>query len=140
MKRYAIWDKQSPIITPIGEVLTAEQWIQRYPVAGIESITVICSAGEINGGFFGTLGQMVQMYEAQGADFSACETAEEKLEVIEAFEDEMNTPVVDDTPSAEERIAAALEYQVMSSLPDEEETTEETSTEETTTESTETNA
>ena len=121
MKRYAIWDKQSPIITPIGEVLTAEQWIDRYPVAGLASITVICSAGEVNGGFFGTLGQMVQMYEAQGADFSECETAEEKLELIEAFEDEMNAPVVDDTPSATERIAAALEYQVMSTLPDEEE-------------------
>ena len=126
MKRYAIWDKQSPIITPIGEVLTAEQWIDRYPVAGLASITVVCSAGEINGGFFGTLGQMVQMYEAQGCDFSECETAEEKLELIEAFEDEMNTPVVDDTPSAEERIAAALEYQVMTTLPDEEEEVTET--------------
>ena len=119
MKRYAIWDKKSAIITPVGEVLTAEQWIDRYPVAGVESITVVCSAGEISGGFFGTLGQMVQMYEAQGADFSECETAEEKLEVIEAFEDAMNAP--SDVASAEERIAAALEYQVMASLPDVEE-------------------
>lgn len=126
-KRYAIWNKIDPIITPIGEVLTAEQWIQRYPVAGLNTITVICAAGEINGAFFGTLGQMVQMYEAQGADFSACTTAEEKLEVIEVFEDEKNTPVVDDTPSAEERIAAALEYQVMASLPDEEASDETTS-------------
>jgi hypothetical protein len=120
MKRYAIWNKTDPIITPIGEVLTAEQWISRYPVAGVPSITVVCAAGEINGAFFGTLGQMVQMYEAQGADFSACTTAEEKLEVIEAFEDAQNAPST--TPSAEERIAAALEYQVMASLPDEEET------------------
>ena len=118
MKRYAIWNKVDPVITPIGEVLTAEQWVARYPVAGIPSITVVCSAGEINGGFFGTLGQMVQMYEAQGADFSACETAEDKLAVIEAFEDAMNAPNND--PTAEERIAAALEYQVMASLPDEE--------------------
>lgn len=118
MKRYAIWDKVSPIITPIGEVLSAEQWIQRYPVAGVPSITVVCGAGEINGAFFGTLGQMVQMYEAQGADFSACETDEDKLAVIEAFEDEMNAP--SNEASAEERIAAALEYQVMASLPDEE--------------------
>ena len=118
MKRYAIWDKQSPIITPIGEVLTAEQWIARYPVAGVPSITVVCGAGEINGAFFGTLGQMVQMYEAQGADFSGCETAEDKLAVIEAFEDAMNAPSMEAT--AEERIAAALEYQVMASLPDEE--------------------
>ena len=116
LKKYSIWDKKSPIITPIGEVMTAEQWINRYPVAGLDSITVVCSAGEINGGFFGTLGQMVQMYTAQGADFSTCTTDEEKLEVIEAFEDAMSTSSGE--PSAEERIAAALEYQVMSSLPD----------------------
>ena len=120
MKKYAIWDKQSPIITPIGEVLPAEKWIERYPVAGVASITVVCAAGEINGGFFGTLGQMVQMYEAQGCDFSACTTAEEKLEAIEAFEDAMNAPSTE--PTTDERIAAALEYQVMASLPDEETT------------------
>ena len=120
LNRYAIWDKVSPIITPIGEVLTAEKWIERYPVAGVPSITVVCGAGEINGAFFGTLGQMVQMYTAQGADFSACTTDEEKLEVIEAFEDAMNTP--SDEPTTDERIAAALEYQVMASLPDETET------------------
>lgn len=109
MKRYAIWNKKDPILTPIGEVLTAEQWVNRYPVAGVERVTVVCGAGEINGAFFGTLGQMVQMYEAQGADFSACETDEDKLAVIEAFEDELNKPNTE--PTAEERIAAAMEYQ-----------------------------
>ena len=111
MKRYAIWDKRSPIMTPIGEVLSAEQWIDRYPIAGVETVTVVCGAGEINGAFFGTLGQMVQMYEAQGADFSACKTDEEKLGVIEVFEDAMNAPSTE--PTSEERIAAALEYQNM---------------------------
>ena len=109
MKRYAIWNKTDPIITPIGEVLTPEQWIGRYPVAGLNTITVVCAAGEVNGAFFGTIGQMVQMYEAQGCDFSACNTAEEKLAAIEAFEDAMNAPSTD--PTSEERIAAALEYQ-----------------------------
>lgn len=109
LKRYAIWDKQTTIITPIFEVLSPEEWMERYPVASVPSITVVCSAGEINGGFFGTLGQMVQMYEGMGCDFSACTTDEEKLEAIEAFEDAMNTP--SNEPSAEERIAAALEYQ-----------------------------
>ena len=116
LKRYAIWDKQTPIITPIVEVLTPAQWIERYPVAGVPMFTVVCSAGEINGGFFGTLGQMVQMYEAQGADFSEAETDEEKLEVIEAFEDAMNEP--SDEPTPEERIAAALEFQNVMSLED----------------------
>lgn len=107
MKRYAIWNKVDPILTPIGEVLSAEKWIERYPVAGVPSITVVCADGEINGAFFGTLGQMVQMCEAQGADFSACTTAEEKLAVIEAFEDAMNSRPIE--PTAEERTAMALE-------------------------------
>ena len=111
LKRYAIWDKTSPIITPIGEVLTAQDWIDRYPVAALNNIVVVCSAGEINGGFFGTLGQMIQIYEAQGCDFSEATTDIEKLEAIEAFEDAMNAPPEDTgESSAEERIAAALEY------------------------------
>lgn len=117
-KRYAIWNKKDPILTPVGEVLTAEQWIERRPMAGLEHITVVCAAGEINGGFFGTLGQMVKQAEAMGCDFSACVTDQDKLDAIEAFEDLMNAP--SDEPTTDERIAAALEYQVMASLPDEE--------------------
>lgn len=109
MSRYQIWDKKSQIITPIGEILSAQDWIDRYPVAGLENITVVCSAGEINGGFFGTLGQMKIICENQGADFSDCNTNEEILARIEEFESSQN--VVDDSPTAEERIAAALEYQ-----------------------------
>lgn len=115
LKRYAIWDKESPIITPIGEVLSSEQWIARYPVAALPNIVVVCSAGEINGGFFGTLGQMVTMYTDQGADFSEATTDIEKLEVIEAFEDAVNEPSTD--PTAEERIAAALELQNVMNMP-----------------------
>lgn len=125
-KRYAIWDKQTDIITPVGEVLTPEQWIARRPIAGISSVTVVCSAGEINGGFFGTLGQMVQIWENQGADFSDCETDEARLERIEALEDEANHPS-SDTVSSEEltatslaSIAASLEYQNLLTLDDEE--------------------
>ena len=112
-KRYAIWNKQTKIITPIFEVFTPEQWMERYPVAKLDSVTVICSAGEINGGFFGTMNQMVQIYESQGCDFSACTTNEEKLNAIEAFEDAKEAAIQEaaSQPSAEERIASALEYQ-----------------------------
>ena len=44
MSRYAIWDKQSPVITPIGKVLSSEQWIQRYPAAGVPTIQVVWPA------------------------------------------------------------------------------------------------
>lgn len=107
MKRYAIWNKQDQVITPVGEVLSAAQWIARYPVAGIASIKVVCAAGEINGAFFGTLGQMKLNYENMGADFSECTTDEEVLQVIEDFEDAANTPSTE--PTTEERTAAALE-------------------------------
>lgn len=119
-KRYAIWDKKTNIITPVFEILTPEQWIERYPAAGIDSFTVVCSAGDVNGGYFGILSQMVHMYEAMGCDFSICNTDEEKLEAIEAFEDKKNTP--SNEPSAEERIAAALEYQNLISMEDTQET------------------
>lgn len=130
-KRYAIWDKKTPIITPIYEVLTPEQWMERYPAAAIESVTVLCSAGEVNGGFFGTLGQMVQMYEAQGCDFSACTTEQEKLDAIEAWDDarEAEAKAAAEAAAANEEInttslasiAASMEYQNMLTLEDTEE-------------------
>ena len=128
MRKYSIWNKKDNILTPIGEVLTPEQWIERYPIAGVESITVICAAGEINGAFFGTMGQMVEMYERQGADFSDCTTAEEKLAVIEAFDDERENAQKEASANAvtnEEltatslaSIAASMEYQNMLTLED----------------------
>jgi len=135
MKKYAIWNKQDFILTPIGEVLTAEQWIQRYPIAGVETIDVVCAAGEINGAFFGTLGSMIDMYTKQGCDFSSCETAEDKLAVIEAFEDVRESEIAahakeqaeHDAMTAElnanslASIAAQLEFQNMMTLDDVEE-------------------
>lgn len=108
MARYAIWNKKDIIFTPIGEALTPEKWIERYPIAGFDSITVVCAAGEINGAFFGTLGSMMQMAEAQGCDFSTCTTDEERLAAIEAFEDEKNAEALNYI-STEERTAVALE-------------------------------
>ena len=132
MKKYAIWNKTDPILTPIGEVLSAEKWIERYPIAGVPSITVVCAGGEINGGFFGTLGQMVDLYTKQGCDFSACETAEDKLAAIEAFEDareaeqaaqakaqaEATAANEELTAVALASIASSMEYQNLMTLDD----------------------
>ena len=132
MKKYAIWNKQDPMLTPVGAIFTAAEWIERYPIAGLESIVVICSAGEINGGFFGTLGQMVDMYTKQGCDFSACTTAEEKLSAIEDFEDRREAEAAEMAKAEAEAtavnneltatslasIAASMEYQNMLTLDD----------------------
>lgn len=132
MKKYAIWNKSDVILTPVGEVLSAEQWVQRYPIAGVDTITVVCAAGEINGAFFGTLGSMVDMYATQGCDFSACTTPEEKLEAIEAFEEAKELEAIEAAKAKAEAeavnaelnasslasIAAQLEYQNMMTLDD----------------------
>ena len=132
MSKYAIWNKKDPILTPIGEVLTAEQWIERYPVAGVATINVVCAGGEINGAFFGTLGSMVELYAKQGCDFSACETPEDKLAAIEAFEDAREAEAAAQAKAQAEQdainaelnasslasIAASMEYQNMMTLED----------------------
>ena len=59
MARYKIYDNSSDVITPVGEVLTAEQWLDRYPWG--------CRRA--------------------GCDFSGCTTDEDHLAAMEAFED-----------------------------------------------------
>ena len=120
--KYAIWNKIDEIITPSGHVFTAEQWMDKYPVAKLNRIDVVCSAGEINGAVFGTLGQLVEQYEQYGCDFSACATAEEKIAVINEFEQHRGaaTQAVEEDPVADSlaSIAASLEYQNMMTLED----------------------
>ena len=134
-KKYVIWDKKSNVYTPSGEKFTAEQWIERWPVAELESIKVVCAGGDINGAFFGVLRDMIDIYSKAGCDFSTCETDQDYLDAIEVFEDEMNAPSTE--PTVEERTAAALEFIAMSSLPDDttgtETATDETVTDKTTT-------
>lgn len=103
--RYAIWNRQDDIYTigmgknikgltystPFGTAhFTAEEWLMLHPAP--PNAVIICAAGDYNGGFFGTLNNMVQLYTSYGADFSDAKTDQEKLDVIEAFEDAINHP------------------------------------------------
>ena len=119
MARYKIWQKTEDVITPIGEVLSPEQWIERYPVAKV--LKTVCGGGEINGSFFGLFEEMKDLYERNGLDFDDCETDQDYLDLIEAFEDLNNMPeeVDEDYVSPEERIASALEFQAMLMMPSE---------------------
>lgn len=120
MARYAIWDKTSNIYTPVGEKLTAEQWLSRYGWADIPGVKMVIGGGYINGSVAMEFESMKEQYEKMGCDFTDCTTDQEVLDAMELFED---TPRSSDTVSAEERIAAALEYQVMTTMPDVEEET-----------------
>ncbi len=118
MARYQIWDKVSNVIVPTGQVFTPEQWIEKHPIAGVETLDIVISGGAINGGFIGEYTSMIQTYEEAGCDFSQCTSQRECLDAIEAFENARNEEAAN-AISNEERIAAALEAQVMLSMPDE---------------------
>ena len=117
MAKYAIWDRTSNFITPSGTLLTPADVEDRYPASRF--VTYVCAAGEINGAFFTPLNQMVAIYEEQGVDFSECDTNEDILTAIEAFEYAVNHPEDTGESTVEERIAAALEFQNILALDDE---------------------
>lgn len=123
MSRYAIWDKTSDIYTLGSDSTgknhwTAEEYMtKKAPWAKNPNVKVIVGGGAINGTVFMEYGATVDFYKKQGAAITADMTDEEILAAIEDFEE---NPPVSEEATAEERIAAALEYQVMATLPDEE--------------------
>ena len=114
--KYKIWNKTDNLITPVGEVLTPSQVIEKYPAAGIEGIKFIIADQPISMAVFMEFESTKSAYKQQGAQITDDMTDEEVLEAITLWEE---TPRVA-TPTAEERIASALEFQVMMSLPNEE--------------------
>lgn len=110
--KYAIWNKEDPVFTPSGDEFTAEQWKERYKWAKIPTAKCVMSAGVFNGGFMAELEQFRNFYMKQGAPITADMSDEEVLAEAEAWDDR----VVEEEATAEERIAAALEFQNLNSL------------------------
>lgn len=81
-----------------------------------EYLDIIIGGGAINGSVCMEYTQTVDMYEKLGVDFSDCESKQDHLDAIEAWEDAQNNrePVLSD----QTRIADALEDLVVLSLPD----------------------
>lgn len=115
MSRYQIWDKESPIITPSGAQFTAQEWADRYPWIKFPGAKMIITAGLINGGAAMEYEATVEHYRKAGAAITDLMTEDEVLTAIEDFED--NPPGANE-PGPEERIAAALEAQVLLSEPE----------------------
>jgi hypothetical protein len=108
--RYKIWDKQEPIYTPVGELFTAQQWLDKWPWAKLPNTKCVISAGPINGAVMMEFGALVENYRRMGCQIDpATMTDEEILQAIEAFED--NPPQAPVTP--EERAQAMEEYKSM---------------------------
>ena len=111
-KKYQVWNKTDNVITPIGEVLTPEQWIERFPMA--RTLDIVIGGGTINGSVCMEYTSMIDMYTKMGVDFSGCVTQQDYLDAIEAYEDTPPEPMTSD----ETRIADALEDLVVLNMPD----------------------
>ena len=116
MSRYKIYDNVSPVFTPIGEELTAEQWLSRYPWA--KRTKMIVGGGAINGSVALVFDDYVSMMVIAGCDFSACTSDQDYLDAIENFEDAAGKGSAEDTVSDQTRIADALEDIVALCMPD----------------------
>lgn len=115
-KKYVVWDEESIVVTPSGEVFTAEQWLDRYPMGRLDTIDLVLSGGAINGAICYVYQEMIDIYE-KFIDFSECTTKQDCLDLIAEFEEKADTNG-DDIITPEERIAAALEAQVMLAMDD----------------------
>lgn len=113
MKKLERYTGDKVYMFPNGSLGTREAVLQQFPAA--ESFTFVVttdSSGEVMLGM-DNLSLLRDVYNI------APELTED--EAIAKIEEIVNTPEPESTEAtAEERIAAALEYQVMASLPDEE--------------------
>lgn len=115
------WDKKEDIYTPGREnttgksKFTADEWIERNQWISIPGSKVIISDGSINGMVTLEFNETKDQYRKMGAKITENMTDDEVLRAIEDFEE--NPPISNDV-GPEERIAAALEAQVMMSESD----------------------
>ena len=115
--KYKIWDKKETLITPIGEVLTPEQVLKRYPSAGIEGSKFIIADAKVQLQCWDEFVGLKAFYKKLGAGFDLITDTMSDQEVLDAmtyFQD--NPPVTEAT--TEERTAAAMEFANVLQLPD----------------------
>ncbi len=105
--KYKIWNRVDSLITPTGKVFTANDVFAQYPASAMAEIKFIVCDAPISMGVFMEFEQTKQQYAQMGAEITEDMTDQEVLDAISYFEE--NPPEAE--PSAEERIAAALEFQ-----------------------------
>lgn len=110
--KYKIWNKQDTLITPIGEVLTKDDVIAKYPASGIDGIDYIICDTPISLGVFMEFAQTKAHYKQMGLPITDTMSKQEVLDAISYYE-ENPAPV---QPSPEERLAAAAEFANMLAL------------------------
>ena len=113
MVKLEIYTGEKIYMFPNGDIGTKEKVLEQFPAA--LSFTFVVTTDE-NGEVMWGMDNLSALRSHYGIDKTL--SADEAIAKIEEI---MNTPEpVDTSASAEERIASALEYQVLTSMPDEE--------------------
>ena len=112
--RYKIWNRTESLITPIGEVLSPEQVMERYPASALETMKYVICDGPVSMAVFMEFESTKEHYRSLGVPITEDMSDQQVLDAITTFEQTPPEPV----PSAEERIASALEFQALLALPD----------------------
>ncbi len=111
--KYKIWNGTDNLVTPIGEVLTSEQVKAKYPASVVQGMKFIICDAPISMGVFMEFSQTKEHYKRLGVPITDEMTDQEVLDAISYWEENPPAP----EPSAEERIAASLEFQSMMMIP-----------------------
>lgn len=107
--KYKIWNGTDTIYTPDGTQHTPEEWKNQFGWLNIPGIKCIIADAPLNGAVCMEFEQTKTVYKSSGAKITDDMTDQQVLDAISEFEE--NPPIT--VASAEERIAAALEAQVM---------------------------
>ena len=105
--KYKIWNKIDNLYTPSGRMFTAEQIKTENPLALLANVTFIICDAPINMGVFMEFTQTKEVYKKMGAAILDTMTDQEVLDKITEFEER----VIIQEPTAEERLAAAAEFE-----------------------------
>lgn len=111
---YKLWNKTDTLATPSGAVFTAEQIRQQYRAVDIPDSKWIINTGVISMGVFMEFEATKDCYRRQGVKFTDDMTDQQVLDAISAWEE--NPPKA--APSAEERMAAAMEFANILNMPE----------------------
>lgn len=113
MKKLEIYDGTKTYMFPSGKIATPEIMKKEYPaILAFKHVIITNDAREV---CFSIL-----PFATLKSDYSI-ESSLTDEDAIEAIEEILNTPEPEAEPTAEERIASALEFQNLMSMPDEEE-------------------
>lgn len=85
-ERYVLWDRKTPIHTPIGKVYTPEEWMKKYPWMRLPNAVPVVSSCAVNGKVIFDLYGRKHDLELLGETFEDGLSDQELLDCIEEIE------------------------------------------------------